>query len=56
MHNTPEQLKAVLQRCQQKGVIAPGKTPNFIAIDFVDRGNAMKWVNELNRQAIQGIR
>ena len=37
----------------EKNVIE-NKVPNFIALDFVNRGNAMKWVNQINRQ--QAIR
>ncbi len=55
IHNSPKQLKKVLKRCQQKGVIPHGKKPNFIVLDHVHRGNAMKWVNELNRQALQSL-
>lgn len=54
-YNEPARLQQVLKRCQEKGVVPEGKSPNFIAIDFVDRGNAMRWVNELNRQAARGI-
>jgi hypothetical protein len=50
-YNRPEKLKELLKRVQEKGVVPSGKNPNFIALDFVDRGNAMKWVNELNREA-----
>lgn len=50
-YNKPKTLRLVLQRCQERGVVPPGKNPNFIAIDFVDRGNAMRWVNELNQEA-----
>jgi len=55
-YNRPETLKKVLCRCQEKGVVPQGKNPNFIALDFVDRGNAMKWVNELNRGAARSLK
>jgi len=55
-HNKPEKLKEVLLRCWQKGVVPQGKYPNFIAIDFVDRGNAMQWVNELNGAAAKSLK
>lgn len=49
IHNTPTTLKGVWDKCQAKGIF-DGDRPNFIAIDFVDRGNPMRWVNELNKQ------
>ncbi len=56
IRNSPKQLQKVLAKCEQKGVIPKGKTPNFIALDHVHRGNPMKWVNELNRRASQSIK
>ena len=56
IHNTPEQLKKVLKRCQEKGVFSKGKAPNFVALDNVHLGNAMKWVNELNAKAAQQLK
>ncbi len=56
IRNSPKQLQKVLARCEQKGVIPKGKTPNFIALDHVHKGNPMKWVNELNRRASQSIK
>jgi len=55
-HNTPEQLKKVLARCQSKNVVDKGKKPNFIALDNVHLGNAMKWVNELNASAAKRLK
>jgi hypothetical protein len=44
--NSYETLKGVIQFCYKE---APNiKTPNFIALDFVEQGNGMKLVNELN--------
>ena len=54
--NTPERLKEVLAKCQENGVIPKGKTPNIVSIDYVDRGNPMKWVNELNKQAARRLK
>lgn len=56
IHNTPTQLKKVLKRCQEKGVVSKGKAPNFIALDNVHLGNAMKWVNELNAKAAKRLK
>lgn len=56
IHNTPTVLQKVLKRCQEKGIVPKGKTPNFVALDFVDRGNAMQWINELNRNASKKLR
>lgn len=56
IHNTPNQLQKVLTRCQKKGVVPFDKTPNFVAIDFVDRGNAMKWINALNKKAARDLK
>lgn len=49
VHNAPNMLKQVWFICQKKGTFTQSR-PNFLALDFVDRGNAMKWVNELNKQ------
>lgn len=49
IHNIPAMLKKVWATCKQNGVFSQNK-PNFLALDFVDRGNAMKWVNELNKR------
>jgi hypothetical protein len=31
--------------------LAQGKNPNFIALDFVDQGSALRLVNELNSES-----
>ena len=36
-------------KCRKDGTFDSIK-PNFVVVDFVDRGNAMRWVNELNKQ------
>lgn len=45
--NSYERLKKIIQSSTEKK-FANGKLPNFIALDFVDQGNAMKLVNEIN--------
>ncbi len=52
--NSYEMLKKTVQLCQSRN-LAHGKTPNFIALDFVEEGNAIKLINELNeRKKIEG--
>ncbi len=51
--NSYETLKKVTRSCNVAKV-AHGKMPNFIALDFVDVGNAMKLINELNEVANKG--
>ena len=52
--NKYENLKSLIKTCKAKG-LGGGKNPNFIALDRVDKGNAMKLINELNRQAEQEL-
>jgi hypothetical protein len=49
-NNTYNNLKKVLNLCNQRGLGGSGKRPNFIAIDFVNRGDGLRLVNELNAQ------
>ncbi|MEX0940895.1 MAG: hypothetical protein WDZ41_06065 [Candidatus Babeliales bacterium] len=46
--NSYEMLKQLVDRIHDQ----TKKLPNWIALDFVDQGNAMKLVNELNQQRI----
>lgn len=46
-NNSYKKLKTVLDDCK-KSNLAHGKMPNFIALDHVDQGDAMRLVNELN--------
>jgi hypothetical protein len=48
--NSYETLKRVVNSCSSAKV-ANGKSPNFISIDFVDQGNALKLINEFNEDA-----
>jgi hypothetical protein len=45
--NSYEQVINLIKTCHKTGVMK-NKTPNFIALDFVDKGNPLKVVNELN--------
>lgn len=54
-HNAPSQLQKVWSRCQSKQVVPSGKAPNFVALDNVHLGNAMKWINELNAKAAKNL-
>lgn len=53
--NNYEKLKQLTQKIQQHGYAGPHKTPNFIALDFVNKGNPLKFINELNTNAVQHI-
>lgn len=48
-YNSYENLSAVVKLCQKKGM-ASGKAPNFIALDFIDEGNALRLINEINEK------
>jgi hypothetical protein len=48
-YNSYENLSAIVKLCQKKGM-ASGKAPNFIALDFIDEGNALRLVNEINEK------
>lgn len=45
--NSYQTLKELVAFCKEQG-LAHGKNPNFIALDFVEEGNAIKLINELN--------
>ncbi len=44
--NSYETLKILVQKARNHGY---GKTPNWIALDFIDKGNSITLINELNR-------
>ncbi len=45
--NSSQRLMNQINYCKSKG-LANGKSPNFIAVDFADKGNVTKVVNILN--------
>lgn len=49
--NDSQQLKALITSIQTNVFGGQTKNPNFIALDFVDQGNAFNLINELNDQA-----
>ncbi len=49
-NNSYDNLRALVNTCKSKG-LGGGKNPNFIALDRVDKGNAMKLINELNKES-----
>jgi hypothetical protein len=50
-NNSCEQLKKVIALCKSRG-LADCKAPNFISLDFVDEGDAMHLINEINDQGL----
>ncbi len=52
-NNSIAQLRQILATCQEKGIIIPGKTPNFLALDFTNLGEPFKYANMLNYSAAQ---
>lgn len=55
IHNSPATLQQLLNACQEKNLIPVGKSPNFVALDNVHLGNAMRWVNALNAAAAKQL-
>lgn len=51
LHNTPEQIKKLLEEIRSKKYLEPNQTPNFIMIDHIEMGNPMALINEINKAA-----
>ncbi len=49
--NTATRLNEVLSQCKKNGVVSSDQIPNFVALDMVNIGNPMKFVNQLNDAA-----
>lgn len=49
-YNAYHTVRNTVEFCRMKG-LAQGKNPNFIALDFVDQGSALRLVNELNSES-----
>ncbi len=52
--NSYNALKDLVNFCKKKG-LGYGKNPNFLALDFVEEGNAMKLINKLNTRAKKAL-
>ncbi|KAI8865484.1 hypothetical protein GQ42DRAFT_93510 [Ramicandelaber brevisporus] len=47
--NTLDSFHAQLQQCKTNGLVTDTRIPNFIAVDFYDKGAVFQFVAELNR-------
>lgn len=50
-NNDPAQLGALIHYCKQHQ-LADGRLPNFLALDFVDQGDGLALVNDINNKKI----